>query len=78
MRINTGMATAIQEIRKSVLGISQVELAEIAQVSQGTVSRWEAGELAPSLAELSRIRAAALDRGKQWDDRWFFDGVPLQ
>jgi predicted transcriptional regulator len=65
--------SALRFIRKDVLSLSQAELASVADVSQGTVSKWEAGELAPSLAEMSKIRAEAISRGIDWDDRWFFD-----
>ncbi|MCK1585463.1 helix-turn-helix transcriptional regulator [Bradyrhizobium sp. 168] len=65
--------SALRFIRKDVLSLSQAELAAVAEVSQGTVSKWEAGELTPSLDEMSRIRTAAIARGVDWDDRWFFD-----
>lgn len=65
--------SALRFIRKDVLSLSQAELAAVAEVSQGTVSKWEAGELAPSLDEMSKIRDAAIARGVAWDDRWFFD-----
>lgn len=63
----------IQRIRTSVLGVSQKELAAIAETSQGTVSRWETGELHPDLAQLARIRNHVLSLGKRWDDSWFFE-----
>ncbi|WP_456789931.1 helix-turn-helix transcriptional regulator [Bradyrhizobium sp. USDA 4472] len=69
--------SALRFIRKDVLGFSQAELAAVAEVSQGTVSKWEAGELAPSLDEMSKIRAAALSRGIAWEDGWFF-AVPAE
>jgi transcriptional regulator with XRE-family HTH domain len=59
-------------VRKAVLGLSQAELATIARVSQGTVSKWEAGQLEPNRQELDRIRAVAIARGISWDDSWFF------
>jgi len=64
--------SALRRIRKDVLSISQAELASIARVSQGTVSKWESGELDPSLEEMSRIRAEAISRGLDWDDGLFF------
>jgi transcriptional regulator with XRE-family HTH domain len=64
-------------VRKQVLGLTQGELAEIAQVSQPTVSKWEDGTLKPDLAELGRIRDAAQARGLKWDDRWFFEAPTL-
>jgi transcriptional regulator with XRE-family HTH domain len=70
---------ALRHIRKSVFGLSQAEIAAIAEVSQGTVSKWENGEANPSRDEMAKIRAAAHERGFAWDDSWFFDvpaGVP--
>jgi transcriptional regulator with XRE-family HTH domain len=68
--------SALRRIRKDVLSLSQAEIAALVGVSQGTVSKWENGELAPSLSEMSVIRAEALSRGIEWDDRWFFDPSP--
>lgn len=64
---------ALRHIRKSVLCLSQAEIAVIAEVSQGTVSKWENDEANPSLDEMSRIRDAVLARKLPWDDAWFFD-----
>ena len=69
--------SAMTHIRKSVLDMSQAALAELTGVTQATVSRWEKGELSPDLNALSRIREEAQRRGKEWDDRWFFE-VPVQ
>lgn len=63
----------IEHIRKIVLGISQADLARIAETTQPTVSRWENGELEPSRAEMARIRAAVAARGISWSDSWFFE-----
>ena len=60
-------------IRKHVFGVPQTEMAEIAAVSQGTVSKWESGSLAPDRNELERIRSEAARRGLSWDDSWFFE-----
>jgi transcriptional regulator with XRE-family HTH domain len=60
-------------IRKQVFGLSQTEMAEIAAVSQGTVSKWENGSLTPDRNEMERIRTEALRRGLSWDDSWFFE-----
>lgn len=49
----------IRALRKDVLGMSQAELAAAAGVKQSTVSRWERGELSPSLDEVSRIIEAS-------------------
>lgn len=62
-------------IRTKVFGVTQVEMAGIAKVSQATISRWESDLRDPSLPELSRIRAAAKRRRLKWDDAWLFEGV---
>jgi predicted transcriptional regulator len=69
---------SLSYIRQSVLGLTQVEMAKLAGVTQPTVSRWESGELHPSLEEMQRIRAAARKRNIRWNDRWFFEGVSQQ
>ena len=63
----------MKHIRTSVLDVSQIALAEIAEVNQATVSRWEAGESEPSRAQMAAIRAYARRRGIKWNDRWFFE-----
>jgi len=68
----SGMSS-LRHIRKSVLGLSQSEMAAIADVSQGTVSKWESGELNPNLDEMARIRDEARRRCLDWDDSWFFE-----
>jgi predicted transcriptional regulator len=67
-----GMNT-LRHIRKSVFGLSQAELAAVAEVSQGTISKWERGDLDPSREEMGRIRAEAIKRGLDWNDSWFFE-----
>ena len=47
----------IRRLRTKVLKISQSAMAEAANVTQATVSRWESGELEPSLSELLAIKA---------------------
>jgi transcriptional regulator with XRE-family HTH domain len=66
-------AMQLLHIRKSILKISQQAMADIAGTTQASVSRWETGEQEPSLSEMGRIRDAALARGLEWNDRWFFD-----
>ena len=66
---------AIKHIRKNVFGVSQMDFAAIAGVTQATVSRWEGG-VAPSLDEMQAIRRAAAERKIEWDDALFFD-APL-
>jgi predicted transcriptional regulator len=63
----------LRHIRKSIFGLSQAELAAVAEVSQGTVSKWERGDLDPSREEMARIRAEAMKRGLDWNDSWFFE-----
>lgn len=65
--------TPMKLIRKTLLQVSQVEMAAIASTTQATVSRWECGELYPDLAQMARIRDAARCRGLKWDDRMFFE-----
>ena len=65
--------SALRHIRKTVLGLSQAGFAAVAQVSQGTVSKWENAELNPNMDEMARIREAAMARGVAWDDSWFFE-----
>lgn len=65
--------TPMAYIRKEVLRISQVAMAEIAEVNQTTVSRWEKGDREPSRDAMARIRNFARRRGIKWSDRWFFE-----
>ncbi len=66
---------SMKRIRLQVFSATQVEMAAIAKVGQGTVSRWEAGKRRPALPVLRRIRAEALKRGLKWNDSWFFEEV---
>ena len=72
MRIISVSMSAIRNIRKTVFRVNQQEFALIAGVQQSTVSRWEAGETSPSLAEMSAIREAAIRQDVDWDDSLFF------
>ncbi len=63
-------------IRRNIFEVSQAEMATIAGTSQATVSRWEAGQLYPSLPQMEAIRSEASRRGLPWDDGWFFSGAP--
>jgi DNA-binding transcriptional regulator YiaG len=65
----------LKHVRIAVFRCNQVEFAAIAGVRQGTVSRWEAGQLQPSLQQMRLIREEAKRRGIVWDDRWFFEAV---
>jgi len=67
----------IKFIRTQVFKQSQAAFARLAGVTQGTVSKWEAGDLAPSQDEMSRIRSAAIRLAIEWEmegwqDEWFF------
>ena len=64
----------IAYIRKKVFdNIPQAAFGALAGTSQTTVSRWENGDLDPGASEMERIRAAAIEQGKPWNDRWFFE-----
>lgn len=64
---------AITHIRKNIFGTTQAKFATALNVNQSTVSRWERGELVPSLNELAAIRALADTKKIKWSDAWFFD-----
>ena len=59
-------------IRANVFKQTQSSFAKIAGVTQGTVSKWEAGKLAPSHDEMKRIGTAAILSAVPWEDEWFF------
>lgn len=69
---------AVKYIRTRIFKVEQAPFAVIAQVSQPTVSRWEAGHVRsePSLAEIERIRSEAEKRGLPWSDGWLFQTFP--
>jgi transcriptional regulator with XRE-family HTH domain len=70
---------AVEFIRTKIFKLKQAPFAEIACVSQPTVSRWEQGECVgsePNREEMERIRNAAIDRGLEWNDSWFFQTFP--
>jgi DNA-binding transcriptional regulator YiaG len=67
----------IEHIRKVIFDLSQVAFGEIAGTTQASVSRWESGDQQPGLDEMTRIRAAARERGIAWDDLWFFE-IPVR
>lgn len=66
----------LQHIRKSILGMTQAEMAVLTGVQQATVSRWENGELEPDREQMERIREKVRAKGLTWDDRWFFEIPP--
>lgn len=65
--------TPISYLRKTVLNVTQAELARITGASQATVSRWEAGELEPNARQLRAIRDTAIAAGVEWNDSWVLD-----
>jgi transcriptional regulator with XRE-family HTH domain len=62
---------AIQYIRKDVFRLNQTDFAREINVAQSTVSRWESGAV-PDLKGMAAIRDAAIKRGIDWRDDWFF------
>lgn len=69
--------TPMLYVRRDVLGLSQAELATIAETTQGTVSKWESGDLEPDREQLERIREAIKARFLPWKDSWFFE-IPAE
>lgn len=70
---------AVEYIRTQVFKLKQAPFAAVAGVSQPTISRWEASDNAgsePSRDEMNRIRSAAIERGLDWNDSWFFQTFP--
>lgn len=64
---------AVEHIRTQVFKLKQGPFAEVAGVSQATVSRWEKQGKEPSREKLDNIRKAAIERGLQWSDSFFFE-----
>lgn len=71
---------AIQYIRTKVFKLNQAAFAaEVAEVSQPTVSRWEDERQdgsQPDREDMKRIRDKAIKRGLPWSDSWFFQTFP--
>lgn len=71
---------AVQYIRTKVFDLSQAAFAaDVAEVSQPTVSRWEDENQPgsqPDREDMKRIRDKALARGLKWNDSWFFQTFP--
>jgi transcriptional regulator with XRE-family HTH domain len=64
--------STLRFIRQKVFGLTQSEFAEVAGVTQASVSRWENG-VSPSHREMQAIRESASARGLNWNDKWFFE-----
>jgi transcriptional regulator with XRE-family HTH domain len=67
------MTLPISHIRSEVFRLTQQEFAELAGSTQATVSRWEKGELSPTADNLAWIRRAAIAKGIEWNDSWFWE-----
>lgn len=65
--------TAIKRIRER-LGLNQADFAELAGVTQATVSRWE-DDMKPTLAKIDHLRNEAKKRGLPWQDSWVFEAA---
>ena len=68
----------LTHIRKNVFGHTQADFADALGVSQSTISRWEKGELCPSLEEMRVIRDLATKRDLGWSDLWFFETPEIE
>ena len=63
----------VLKFMRKTLGMRATDLASLLGVTPETVSRWETGELEPDREQMDLIRQAALERGLEWNDRWFFE-----
>jgi transcriptional regulator with XRE-family HTH domain len=62
--------TPVEFIRKTVLKLTQSQLAEALDTTQASVSRWETAGRFPTDIQ-PKVRELA--RGGMWSDTWFFD-----
>lgn len=59
-------------IRKHILQLTQVELADTLDYKQASVSRWEAQGYFPADVQ-PKVRALCLEACPDWQDSWFFE-----
>jgi DNA-binding transcriptional regulator YiaG len=57
------MPNALTHIRKGKFQMTQAQFAAALGVAQSTVSRWESGDLFPSVVEIQAAMRAAKERG---------------
>ena len=68
---------ALRRIRQEVFELTLAQMAEIAGVSQATLSKWENGIHPADFEAVARIRDEATCRGLTWDDAWLFEDRSL-
>lgn len=68
--------TPVRFIRKTVLGLTQKQLADQLGRKQPTIHRWEKEGRFPSDAQ-DKIRELGRGKTEQWSDAWFFE-VPAE
>lgn len=73
MRLYAFDMTPIENIRRTIFRLNQVEFALICGVRQSTVSRWELGSSFPDLEHLDRLRREAKSRGLDLSEVMFFE-----
>jgi predicted transcriptional regulator len=65
--------TPLYRIRKKILGLTQAQMADIAQTTQATVCRWESGGYEPDRHQMSLILVYAKRHGFDLQASAFFD-----
>jgi len=63
----------MRRIRVNVFGTTQEVIGAIAGASNSKVSRWESGEVEPSLFEIHRLREFAVKHSLPWEDSWLHE-----
>ena len=66
---------SISNIRRNIFSLSQSKFGGEIGVNQSMISRWESGELEPSLSNMRAIRDLAKRRGVEWDDGFFWESA---